>query len=405
MTGRHAASTSPDAYAIRRGGSVPNGNRTRNVRHARQAKKNRRWTRALLAGLLAIVLGAGTAGGLVWQDLQSNVSARSVDDLLGTDRPTAPAPVSDPTEKPARTPGDPFAGQAVNLLVMGSDIRDGQDGAYGDFEGMRSDTTVLVHVSADRKRVELVSIPRDSWVNIPACERSDGSWSSPATTKFNAAFAYGGAHGDVASAAACTIKTVESLTGVFVDAYAVIDFSGFAAVVDALGGVEMDIPERIDSPKANLYLEPGRQTLDGETALAYARARSGEGLNGSDISRIDRQQELFEAILGKALRKMTDVKALYDFLSAATSTVTASPNIARLQSAAGLAWSLRNLDGDDLDFLTVPIADRGDGANVIWTDAADQMWKDIINDVALVEDEPETADSESDADTTIATVH
>lgn len=241
-----------------------------------------------MVGLLTF-LGVGTA--LAYQELQGGVSTHNVDAILaGGERPTGDT-----------APDDPLDGRAFNVLVMGSDARDSDDDAadYGFAAGMRSDTTLLMHVAADRSRADVVSIPRDLLVDVPSCPLPDGS-STPALsagtgdngTRFNAAFAYGGQGGDVAYAAACTILTVEQMTGIYIDDFVVMDFGGFKGMIDALGGVEMCFSEDIDAPKAKLKLDAGCHELDGETALGVARARTGVGVgDGSDINRIGRQQE------------------------------------------------------------------------------------------------------------------
>lgn len=198
---------------------------------------------------------------------------------------------------PHPAPGDPHAGQALNILFIGSDVRTGQDASIGGVvSGMRSDTTIVMHLPADRSRIDLVSIPRDTLVDIPACARSDGSTSPAQRGQFNAAFSIGSTSGRVSDAAACTIKTVEKDTGVFINDYVVIDF---------------------------------------------ARARTGTGVgDGSDTNRIGRQQQLLAATVREIQSKdlLTDVPSLLQFLSAATSSITASPDLASIPS---LAFSLR----------------------------------------------------------------
>lgn len=399
--GRHVKDSFPEDIFY----ELPKKSKGARIAHARKRRKPRPVLRLFGATFMALVIFAGTALGFMYADIQGNITAQEVDSLIGENRPT-PVPVTPQSSRPVPGPAapmDPFSGKPVNILVMGSDVRSEEDADFGATSGMRSDTTLLVHVSADRERVDAISIPRDSWVAIPSCERADGSWTQPRTSKFNAAFALGGANGDVGSAAACAIKTVEHLTGVYIDAYAVVDFTGFENIVDSLGGVEMCIPQRIDSPKAHLYLEPGIQVLDGQTALGYARARSGEGLTGSDISRIDRQQELFDAIASDALDSMTDIPTLYRFISAVTSTLTVSPNIAGLTNAAGFAWSLRGMD--DLNFYTVPFVAHPDGNNVLWTQEADEWWDKLVFDQPIEDkapapestDEPDAEEPSSDA--------
>ncbi len=254
---------------------------------------------------------------------------------------------------------------------------------------MRSDTTIVAHLSADRTRAELVSIPRDSLVDIPSCTMTDGSTSrAQRHAMFNSAFATGWDQGgDMTSAAACTIKTVQSLTGLTIDHFVVVDFAGFQAMVDAIGGVPICIPENYYSPDAGLNVAAGYQTLDGPTALAYARARKGTNMNGSDLQRAARQQQLIAAMVQAVLSKnvLTNVPALMSFLDAATSSLTVDPGLSQLTDMAGLALSLRNLKPANISFMTVPVATAPSDPNrVVWTSAADELW------VRMVLDQPVT---------------
>lgn len=350
-----------------------------------------------LTGLLAFLI-SGTA--FAYTALQGNIQRTDVSDLLGADRPAAATP--------AEGPVDPTAGKAVNILVMGSDVRSGDNAAFGsDVEGMRSDTTLLVHVSADRSRADIVSIPRDLLVDIPSCALPNGQESPEQyDAMFNSAFATGGQGGDVAYAAACTIRTVEQMAGVYVDDFVVVDFTGFIRMVDALGGVPMCIPENMESAQAELDLAAGFQTLDGHDALAYARARKNVG-DGSDISRIGRQQLLLGAMVRQVLSKnlLTDLPALYQFLDAATESVTAGPTIGRIPNMVGLANSLRGVPAGGVSFVTVPFAWAG--ARVIATADADALWASIASDepIAPLTEEASggpTAGPASDPETTSA---
>ncbi|WP_168217898.1 LCP family protein [Occultella kanbiaonis] len=343
------------------------------VRHARRRRRPRRHI-APLAGL-AVALFAVSGAGLAYQDLDRNIGGTDIEPLLGTDRPE-PAP-----------PVDGSAGTAVNLLLIGSDDRSGENTAIGGpnvESGIRSDTVIVAHISADRSRVELISIPRDSWVDIPSCDLPDGSTTAPTTGKFNKAFHQGGQTGDVGYAAACTIRTIESLTDVRIDGFIAVDFGGFVDMVDAIGGVPMCIPEDMDDPYAQLELSAGEQVLNGTQALGYARARKTIG-DGSDIGRIARQQALLGATVRQVLNQnvLTDAPRLYGFLDAATASLTTSSNYASISAMSGLAYSLRDLGSEDIAFVTVPNVDRGDGANVLWTDAADEMWAAIAADQPL----------------------
>lgn len=340
-----------------------------NPRHA-SAIHRHTLLRVLALGMTAVLAFVGAGAATAYFTIQGNIKSADVTGLLGN-RPTPP-------------PGDPDKGRALNVLLLGSDVRNGENGAIGGtVSGMRSDTAILMHISADRSRVELVSIPRDSWVTIPPCLRSNGTTSGTSTTKFNAAFSIGAESGKVTDAAACTIKTVESLTHVFIDDFVVIDFTGFIGMVNALGGVPICIPNDMSSPKSGLKVKAGYQTLKGPMALSYARARTGTGLgDGSDTGRISRQQQLLSATIRQAQSKnlLTDAGALYKFLDAATSSLTTSPHLASIRNLVGLALSMRGLQAKNVTFVTVPWTPRGDGANVVWTSAADAIWANIKAD-------------------------
>lgn len=299
--------------------------------------------------------------------------ARSVDDLV-TNRPIKPT--------------DDDTRDALNILLMGSDRRDGDNADIGGyFAGMRNDTTIIMHISADRSRVELVSIPRDTQVVISDCTLFDGTVVKGWKGDFNIAFANGGSHGNAAAAAACVINTVEDLTGIYIDHYAVIDFSGFVTMVDALGGVPMCIPQAITSTTAKLHLEAGPQILDGETALAYARLRTAQtgGVSGSDLQRISRQQLLLSQMAQTALSKnlLTDVGDLTRFIRAGAESMTMDPTLASASYLVGLAYSLRGIERDQIVFATVPWAYTDDRNNVVLLPKAEQTWEQLRTDTAL----------------------
>jgi LCP family protein required for cell wall assembly len=347
----------------------------RPARHARRPESHRiaRGIALTVTALLAFgVTGAATA----YTRLQGNIKSADVVGLLGASRPKA-ATVSNPN--------DPNAGQALNILLIGSDVRTGQDAAIGGaVAGMRSDTTIVLHLSADRKRADLVSIPRDTLVDIPSCARSNGSSSKPQKSQFNTAFSVGSESGKVSDAAACTIKTVEKNTGVRIDDYVVIDFAGFIKMVDALGGVPICIPNKMVSPKAGLVLKAGQQTLNGATALGYARARTGTGVgDGSDTNRIGRQQQLLAAMVRdvQSQNLLTDMPKLLRFLGAATSSITASPSLASIPNLTGLAFSLRGTSSANITFLTIPFAAAPSDPNrVVMTSAAKGIWANVAAD-------------------------
>ena len=339
------------------------------------ARRPSNWRRAVLALSLsfALLLAVGAVGGvLIYRHLSSNITVdNSANDLLGR-TPTASGSAS-----PTSTPAGTFA--PMNILVMGSDTRQGQGGIGGSsaISGARSDVTMLVHLNATRKNAIVMSIPRDTWVTIPSCKQPDGQLSSVHQDKFNSAFSIGGA--------ACTIKTFKELTGIPIDHFIVIDFSGFERVINALGGVSICLKQPIDDPVENhqgsgLKLSAGTHLLMGAQALEFARVRHNVS-DGSDTSRILRQH----AFLGALVKKVDDTSLLtspfqlYKVLDATTASITADPGLASLGALKDLAEGLKNLKPKAVTFLTDPWHNRGDGANVVITQTLAQPVYDAIN--------------------------
>ena len=349
------------------------------ARHA-SASPWRGWLRwAALGGVAVLGYVAVYGNTLVTQlDTVMTANAQDVSPILG-DRPDKGA-----------LPTDGQAGEPITILLMGSDTRLGdanQSLGGGVVDGMRNDTTILVHISADRSRVDAVSIPRDAQVDIPECAFLDGTTHAGGTGDFNTAFSNGGAHGNAAEAAACTIRTVEQLTGVFIDHYAVADFDGFIRMVDAIGGVPMCVPTRILSQEADLDLQAGPQVLDGHDALGYARLRKAEegGVSGSDLQRVTRQQQLLAQVVRTVLAKnmLTDVGELTQFVRAGAESLTMDPELADTSSLLGLAYALRGIDPAAISFATVPWAYTEDFLDVEILPEAEQMWDNMRNDRPL----------------------
>lgn len=334
-----------------------------------------------VAMVLVAVVAFGTAAtATAIRIAEGQISVVDVDEFLGTDRP-------EEVDNTPKDPSDPHVGESLTILIMGSDSRDGDNSTYGvPNQGMRSDTTIIAHISGDREHLSFTSIPRDSVVDIPECFTTSGATTAPHRDQFNHAFATGwDAGGDITSAVACTIRTVETNTKVRIDEFIVVDFSGFERIVNALGGVEIDVPEPLRCRKAKLDIAAGVQTLDGTQALAYARARMCEegSVTGSDLERIDRQQDLLAATMETAISKniLTDLNQLYNMGLAATSSLTTSPGLSTVGSLTGLAYSLRGINADKTHFVTVPNVEWSQDRNrVIWTAEADDLWEAIRRD-------------------------
>jgi LCP family protein required for cell wall assembly len=357
----------------------------RATRHARGTSARRRIGRVTALVAVTVLAAGGAAAGAVYVRLQAGIDTADVDDYLGDDRPTAAV------EEPLT---DGYAGRPLNILVMGTDSRDGENAALaGEVDEMRSDTTMLVHVAADRSRIDIVSVPRDSLVDIPACRHEDGSTSSPRTDEmFNASFEIGaGQEQSLTTAAACTRLTFEQASGVRTDESIVVKMDGVRDVVDALGGVPMDLPEAMDSPLAGLHVAAGPQTFDGTTALAFLRARKGTGNGlelGSDLARIERQQQLVDALTAEvtAAGTLADPTTLLPMLTAVTSSLSVSEGLGDLRSLAGLALTLRDVGSENLTMVTVPVVDSTrQRYRVEWTSAADDLWQRIREDRPLTD--------------------
>lgn len=346
------------------------------MQHARAHRRT--WPRAVgLAAVGVLVFGAAGAAAF-YRELQSNIGEVDLTGLVGDEsaRPEV-------TEPP---PGDARAGTPVNLLIIGSDDRSGENATLGgEEEGMQSDTTVVAHVAADRSRVELVSIPRDLLADRPSCTMSDGT-TIPAREdrQFNEAFRTGWDHGhDVESASACTWKTVELLTGVRLDGLVLVDFVGLRDMVDSIGGVPICLPTDLDDPEyTGLHVKAGPQVFNGTTAVQFARARHNIG-DGSDTGRITRQQDLMAAMVRSVLSRdvLTSPTALFQFAQAATGSLTASTGFRDLTDLTGFGLSLRGVQADRIVFVSMPtVASTRQRYRVEGTSEAAELWARIAAD-------------------------
>ncbi|MFF9869580.1 LCP family protein [Streptomyces sp. NPDC013953] len=309
-----------------------------------------------VVGLGATLLLAVT-GGACWLLYQR------LDDNIRTDEKTARALATDHGSRPRAV-----ADGAENILLLGSD----REGNYG---GERSDTTILLHLSADRRSASLVSVPRDMMVHIPSCPRPDGTRSRAQYAQFNWAFMFGGA--------ACAIRTFENLTGVRVDHHLVVEFTGFEKVVDAVGGVEVKVHEPMSVPDSTVELSPGRQLLRGDQALVFVRARTGVG-DGSDLQRIERQKAFIKDLL-RELRgsgTLANPTRLYPVLNAVTSSLVADSGLDSLGELYGLVEGARGIAPKRTSLVTIPCNPAYSGGYTMIEDQAQELFK------ALREDKP-----------------
>lgn len=313
---------------------------------------------AAAAAMVLVVSGFGY-GLLVWSD-------------AGIDRVDAFAATAD---RPAASPDG-----STTFLMVGSDARTGMSkadrrrlhvGNNPGTVGRRADTMLLVHVSARHDSVTAVSLPRDSYVTIPAHVGTDGSNVPERRNKLNAAYAVGGPQ--------LAVATVERSTGVRIDHYVEVDFLGFEELVNAVGGVDVCTSKPLRDYKAGLRLPAGTTRVDGRTGLAYVRARNLDAR--ADLGRIERQQRFLGAMVSRVTSKdvLLDPRALVRFLDAALGSVRADRDLTRTEMVA-LATQIRHVSSKDVRFRTVPVSDPSYrpgqiGAVALWDEqAAGEMF-------------------------------
>jgi LCP family protein required for cell wall assembly len=314
--------------------------------------------RVVALTLVTISVVTGVTVAVVYRHLDRNLNVVDITPELGHDRPTAP---------PVTAQKGP-----VNILVMGSDNRDAPGDRIDNHTGIgqRSDTTILLHLSGDRQRAYGVSVPRDSIVNRPSCLGQDGKpISRPATAvMWNDAFNIGGP--------GCTARQFEQLTGIRIDHYVVVDFASFEGMVDAVGGVEVCVPQPILDPKHGIDIPAGTRKLTGRTALNYVRARYTIG-DKSDLGREKRQQAFVASMFRQVLSANTlaDPLAVTGFLDSATRSLTLDQDLGSLRKLGALGYEFRHIGLDRIQFLTTPVEDYAPNiAHVEWTPAASTLW-------------------------------
>lgn len=296
---------------------------------SRVSPPQHRGVKAAIVVLIAIVvvLGGGVVASALYLQTKLDVGIQRFGD-----------PFADLVVRPATHPVATSAAP-VNFLVLGSDslISAGEPTTWEE-GAQRTDAVMIAQLSGDRRSASILSLPRDSWVEIPGHGEH----------KLNAAFALGGP--------ALTVRTVEELTGITIDHVVVADFASFAAVTDIVGGVAVPVTEplRVDDEE----LAPGEHLLDGDQALAYARQR--HGLPEGDLSRIERQQVWLRAMVEAVHREgvLTDVGALVPFLESVGRTLAVDDGLT-VQRMRNLVFSARELRAADTTFLTAPVLGLG----------------------------------------------
>ncbi|MER7169940.1 LCP family protein [Streptomyces mesophilus] len=306
-----------------------------------------------------VLLAVAGAGWLLYAKLDSNIR---------TDEATDRALRADHGSRPHKQ-----VGKAQNILLMGTDSQAG-------WGSTRADTTILLHLSADRRSASMTSVPRDLMVDIPACLTPEGNRTDAEFAQFNWAYERAGA--------GCTIRTFEKLSGVRVDHHLVVDFSGFMDVVDAVGGVEVDVPETISEPEYGITLKPGRQLVKGRDALVFVRTRLGVS-DGSDLQRIERQKDFLRNLAQKvaAAGTLTSPTKVYPVLDAVTGSLTADSGMDSPAELYSLLSSARNLPPSAFRTVTLPTTEHPDyiGRYELVEDEARALFKALRADKPLPE--------------------
>ena len=247
----------------------------------------------------------------------------------------------------------------LNILLAGVDVRSGlskhQERVLhvGHATGHNSDTLMVIHISADRRRVAVISLPRDSWVRIPGYGMN----------KINAAIGLGGPR--------LMVRTVELATGLTINNFVEVNFLGFVKIINALGGVDICLPYAVNDPYSGLHMSAGRHHVNGVMALRFARDR--HSFAKSDLARIADQQQLLSSVLSEAVSSgmLANPVRFSRFLAAATSATTVDQRL----NVTSLAEQMRFIRPSAVSFTTVPLANtnyrapNGESA-VLWNTAA-----------------------------------
>ncbi|MFI8765159.1 LCP family protein [Streptomyces sp. NPDC053792] len=329
-------------------------------RRKRPAK--RRKAPILIAGAAAVLVLGGAGLGYVYFKLDGNLQGVDINAQLGTERP------------------DDVDNGSLDILVLGSDSRSGDNGAYGKDEGgARSDTAMVVHVYEGHKKASVVSIPRDTLVDRPSCtDGQGGAVAGERRAMFNTAYEVGGP--------ACAVKTVESMSGIRMDHYIEVDFTGFKKLIDELGGVEITTTQAIEDSKSHLDLAPGTHALDGEQSLGLVRTRKSVG-DGSDLGRIQLQQAFMKAFIDQAkdVGVLTNPAKLYGLADAATKAITPDSELDSVQELMGFAKGLSGIGAQNVHMVTLPVEyDPRDPNRVVPLEAQSrQVWKALKSDLPI----------------------
>ncbi|MFE5997737.1 LCP family protein [Streptomyces sp. NPDC056454] len=272
----------------------------------------------------------------------------------------------------------PGEGEGTNYLIVGSDSREGMSAEEkkrlrtGSAEGKRTDSMMILHRGSNGPT--LISLPRDSQVEIPSFKGSESGKMFQGTgrqVKLNAAYAEDGPE--------LLVRTVEFNTGLRIDHYVEIGFAGFAQIVDAIGGVELDIPKAFKDKKSGADFQAGKQTLNGEQSLAFVRTRY--AFAGSDLDRTKNQQKFLAALASQTATPSTILNPfkLYPTLGAGLDTLIVDKDMS-LWSLSQMFFAMKGVTGGEGTSMNMPISGSS-GGNLVWDKAkVKQLVEQLKND-------------------------
>jgi len=318
------------------------------------------------------IVSAGTIGGYAVWDLNHRIQENAVD--IGA------APKPSKTTKADNSPQvDEFDG-AFTMLLVGGDDGNGE-AKYGPREKVLNDVNILLHVSADHTKATAISVPRDTYVNIPQCVNTDTGATNPAVThmRINQSLSRGGKDGGLK----CVVDTFRQLTGQEIPYAAKITFDGVVSMSNAVGGVPVCVANDISDDLSGLHLSAGEHTLSGDDALAFLRTRHGVG-DGSDLGRISNQQVFLSSLMRtlKSKQTLSDPKKVYDIAHVVADNMQLSTSLGSVSTLASLAYTLKDVPLGNITFLQYPTAPAADGSEAVdpVKDSAQQMIDAVFSD-------------------------
>jgi LCP family protein required for cell wall assembly len=316
-----------------------------------------RWVAACLALVLAL---AAVTGFVLYRHLDRNLQALDPD--LGPNRPER-----------ILVPGPR---QPLNILLVGAETLPGEESGTGLDVDESSQSTILLHVSANRRHGYGISIPSDLVVSRPACPTGSGAQAAAVrAAPFKSAFEIG--------RIGCSVRTVEAMTKIRIDHFLITSFEGLRNSADALGGVPIRMTRAVHDTKLGVTLPAGSYDVSGDQALSYVTMTTGAS---GEIGRIRRQQAFLAAMTDKALSSgtLTNPVKLYRFLDATTKAVAVDKGLASLGALRSLAGELKAIGIDRVEFLTMPIAPYGlDGRRFAPSPDARGFWDRLRHDQEL----------------------